>query len=419
MDVSYQRGPNRSYMIMSGEETEGGYEQEMLRQNAVRLLLSFYMVELDQGMQVWYDITRLRSVRDIVRQEGVTFRNLYMVLNSVAAAFSMLSQYLISQTNIVIDPDTLYFDRETPANVRLCYCPLKHDDFGEQLQRFMSFFMEEVDHKKEKITELCYRLYEMCQDPVTLDELVETIRNEMPESEQMTVDTAYVAEPFTPSQNRILSGQCDNGQSEAAAPSQDSEQPHKNESLLQPEPAVVPRKEAKRWDRLSVADRIKNLLEEKFPVLAGVSRKKALKEEEEGKRAHDFTQDFVFDPDTELLQKTVFMRPDSATTDGSQDSAGFQGMLVYDGNGAENNHRITGDSFRIGSQEGENDAVLHSRVVSRHHAMITKEGRDYYIEDLNSTNGTYLNGTLLPYRDRVKLNRMDQIIFADVAYHII
>ena len=109
------------------------------------------------------------------------------------------------------------------------------------------------------------------------------------------------------------------------------------------------------------------------------------------------------------------MRPDE---NGTGDN-GFQGVLVYDGNGAENNHYIKTDSFRIGSQEGENEAVLHSKVVSRHHAMITRTGHDFFLEDLNSTNGTYLNGTLLPYHDRVKLSKMDQIVFADVAYHII
>ena len=92
---------------------------------------------------------------------------------------------------------------------------------------------------------------------------------------------------------------------------------------------------------------------------------------------------------------------------------------MYEGENGEANYQIRTGNFRIGSQEGENEAVLHSKVVSRHHAMITREDGDFFLEDLNSTNGTYLNGKLLPYHDRVKLNRMDQIVFADVAYHIV
>ncbi len=400
MDVSYQRSPNRSYMILSGYESGESYEEEMLRQNAVTLLLSFYMVEIDQGVQVWYDITRLRSIRDIVKQEGVTYENLYMFLNSIATAFSLLSQYLISQQNIVIDPDTVYFDRETSPNVRLCYCPLKHDEYQEQLQNFMSFFMEEVDHKKEQITRLVYSLYEMCQDPVSLDELVDAVRREMPKNTiQEPVLEEIKPEMFTPSEERMISEY-----------SQRQPDPEPDQ-----EPAVIPKKPVNRWDQVSFFHKIKNFFIEKFPVLSKAEKKKQKKEEDEGNRVHDFTQDFVFDPDTELLTKTAFMRPDE---NGTGDN-GFQGVLVYDGKGTENNHYIKTDSFRIGSQEGENEAVLHSKVVSRHHAMITRTGHDFFLEDLNSTNGTYLNGTLLPYHDRVKLSKMDQIVFADVAYHII
>jgi hypothetical protein len=401
MDVSYQRSPNRSYMILSGEESGEGYEEEMLRQNAVTLLLSFYMIELDKGLQVWYDITRLRSVRDIVRQEGVTVENIYMFLNGIATAFSMLSQYLISQKNIIIDPDTVYFDRETPPGVRLCYCPLVHEDYNSQLQGLMSFFMEEVDHEKDQITKLVYELYEMCQDPVSLEELVDAVRRELPEdiNEKAVIKDISFDEPisFSPSKERTIS--------------EYSSDPYEEE------PAVIPKKKAKRWDNMSLGERIKGFFAEKFPVLAKTGKKDRKNQEDQSDAPHDFSQDFVFDPDTDILTKTVFMRPEDENNPTSE--AGFQGVLIYDGKGEEQNHYIKGSSFRIGSQENDNEAVLHSKVVSRHHAMITKSGSSYFIEDLNSTNGTYVNGTLLPYHDKVKLKKMDQIVFADVAYHII
>jgi len=38
------------------------------------------------------------------------------------------------------------------------------------------------------------------------------------------------------------------------------------------------------------------------------------------------------------------------------------------------------------------DLVVPNRQVSRHHAIIRKHGTSYFIEDLGSKNGTYLNG---------------------------
>jgi pSer/pThr/pTyr-binding forkhead associated (FHA) protein len=39
-----------------------------------------------------------------------------------------------------------------------------------------------------------------------------------------------------------------------------------------------------------------------------------------------------------------------------------------------------------------NDICLEDPFASRHHCLIRKEGGQYVIEDLNSTNGTYVNG---------------------------
>lgn len=406
MDVNYQRSPNRSYMILTGEQGEGNYEQEMLRQNAVKLLLSFYMVELNQGIQVWYDITRLRSVKDIVRQEGVTIENLYMVLSSIAAAFSMLSQYLIQDRNILMNPDTVYFDREDPPNVRLCYCPLEHDDFAEQMREFFAFYMDEVDHRKGQVTKLVYRLYEMCQDPVTLEELVDTVRREMPAD----TDPEMEMTDFTPSEERVIS----------IGEETDAERYAQGMDEMQEDAVVIKKRET--HEKKGIREKIYTYLAEKFPVLTRITKKHesgggAI---EQNQAPHDFSRDFVFDPDTELQQKTVFMRQGAGKDEmGRKYEDHFEGLLVYEGDSGETNYQIRTGSFRIGSQEGENEAVLHSKVVSRHHAMITREDGDFFLEDLNSTNGTYLNGKLLPYRDRVKLSRMDQIVFADVAYHIV
>jgi len=42
-----------------------------------------------------------------------------------------------------------------------------------------------------------------------------------------------------------------------------------------------------------------------------------------------------------------------------------------------------------------NDICLEEPFVSRHHCVIKTEGDEYMIEDLNSANGTYVNGELV------------------------
>lgn len=62
--------------------------------------------------------------------------------------------------------------------------------------------------------------------------------------------------------------------------------------------------------------------------------------------------------------------------------------FLTDANGQE--HRLEGPSITIG-RAIENSIVITSKRVSREHARLRREGRRTLLEDLGSTNGTYLN----------------------------
>jgi ABC-type multidrug transport system ATPase subunit/pSer/pThr/pTyr-binding forkhead associated (FHA) protein len=62
----------------------------------------------------------------------------------------------------------------------------------------------------------------------------------------------------------------------------------------------------------------------------------------------------------------------------------------------------------------ENDACIPSPIVSRHHARILREGGRYFIEDLASTNGTFVNGQRV--LGRIPLGSGDRLQFGSFAY---
>jgi predicted component of type VI protein secretion system len=49
------------------------------------------------------------------------------------------------------------------------------------------------------------------------------------------------------------------------------------------------------------------------------------------------------------------------------------------------------DSYIIGREAG-NEIVIEDPQVSRRHATLTRQGATYLLEDIGSTNGTYVNG---------------------------
>lgn len=65
---------------------------------------------------------------------------------------------------------------------------------------------------------------------------------------------------------------------------------------------------------------------------------------------------------------------------------------------------ITKDEFKLGRSEQRADFVIKNNGgVSNVHAAILKQGRSYYIKDFHSTNGTFLNGNVIPESTPVRL----------------
>lgn len=63
---------------------------------------------------------------------------------------------------------------------------------------------------------------------------------------------------------------------------------------------------------------------------------------------------------------------------------------------------IDSDSVIIGRDEDESDIVLPERQISRQHIRIYREGKQYFIEDLNSRNGTWVDNERLQGKQELR-----------------
>jgi len=65
-------------------------------------------------------------------------------------------------------------------------------------------------------------------------------------------------------------------------------------------------------------------------------------------------------------------------------------------------------------RSGDADVRIDDRFASSIHARIYSRGASYYVEDMNSTNGTYLNGAQL--HGEAELSDLDEVKIGDTEF---
>lgn len=363
-------------MIIEGNGYESNYEEQMLRENEVNNLLSFYTIKINQQIQFWYDISGKRSLRDCVEQEGITEEMLEQFFRYMKMAYDKINQYLIQQEHIYLSPDAIYLNKKTSQwFIFLCYCPLQSQSVQMGLQQVIEYFLTMMNPQNENLTKTCYELYET------------SLHEEMCYQTYLDI--------FQDKETNLLSQEAINSQTKACDTIQPSQTDWKDNKKQQEVRSINKnfvdylldwvQKKGREW-RQKIEQMIKSLFPEKVA-----------------------TNDFVFDPSNSIFKPTVLMK---------EEQEQYSGKLEYIGNQEESDYFIKKEIFCIGSMEEGNDAVLHSQAVSRHHARIIRQNGVYYIEDKNSTNGTYVNGSLLAYHETKQLYGLDEIRFGDVCYRI-
>lgn len=85
-------------------------------------------------------------------------------------------------------------------------------------------------------------------------------------------------------------------------------------------------------------------------------------------------------------------------------------------NGMVDKVAITKSNFIIGRLPNYVDYLLESNAIGRAHAEILQREGQYFIKDLNSKNGTFINGFKIHSNKEYEINNEDKVKFADIEY---
>ena len=89
-------------------------------------------------------------------------------------------------------------------------------------------------------------------------------------------------------------------------------------------------------------------------------------------------------------------------------------LIVVFRNKIQQEIKLAKETVRIG-RDPDNEIHIDNPGVSRFHAEVYRQGYPFYIEDMKSTNGTYLNGTFIDWKaalndgDRITIGKHDLV----------
>lgn len=389
MELEYQRNLKNSYMILREEQEEDCYESKVLEQQVCNTLLPMQRMNKDGKVEYWYDVSGKQSLELYLSVHGIEKEFFQIFFIGLSQTLEWIERYLLDETHLVLSVETIFWDADA-QRCSFCYCLSHKEMLTTQIKRLMESILKKINHEKKELVMLVYELYDVTQmEDYTLEELKKVLERTVMEEEDKQ-------EKFS-IQERV-----------------ETEEESREERV-----------ETEKWE-LSETSKEQLSWKQKLQNILSCSKLESLiagKKNQKSKISTSYTEKSSQKMIRKKREQPLYFEPEEEKLGGSHPTVllakkeeGVQGILYYEGHGEQEDIRITNVPFLIGSDADKVQGVIQNDAVSRVHAKITKEGDVYFIEDLNSTNGTFLDRELLNYKVKAGLNPNSKISFANERY---
>ena len=303
-----------------------------------------------------------------------------MLFQGLDTVCRQLQEYMLDESQLILDPEYLYLDLSGKM-VGIAYLPGYHKDIRDSFQELMELLLRRLEHSDKQGAAMAYEMYQLSlQREMSFSDMIrQASRQEMGESQRRYAGRAETAQKYS-------EGAVGNAGENFVKKSEKSRKQFRPVMVHSPAPG---REEVGHFAKIKAYLEGKGLKSD---------RKEAWKSSWK-------------DAEEELPYVTAEEETVTYPTEVLCGGGGAQGILKYQGSGAQQDIAIEKDSFILGNEAGEVDGCITGKSVSRIHARISREDGSYYLEDMNSTNGTYLNGEQLEYRQKEKLTARDRVMF--------
>lgn len=374
LNTEYIRSLNANYerLLLEQKPEEKKYQYCMLSRGGIKGLLPCSLRYIDGEAYLYYDITSRQNIAQLFEKKPVTRQWVMDFLWSMRRVRQEMSRFLLEESNIIWFPQHVYQDLEK-KEFYFIYIPYCRQNTG--FDELMEYLVEHVDYQDEELVEYVYKAYEQyesagetyLQAKIFEDaECLRIVENDNSPEEEKAVETV----------------------------------------ALEREPEIEREEEKQTEETILAAKEKKGLFN------LWENRKKKEKQEKENytrnlqltMTGYAVAEEAVYEE--EDMGRTVYMEQKPVHRETVHRLLSEEGKLLA---------TLEQPSYTIGKKRGEADLVLNDLSISRLHARIVKETDGYYLEDMNSTNGTFKNGLQLQPYEKRKLEEGDEITLGKVT----
>lgn len=452
LKAEYTRRINKSSLIITAENDCQAEKDsiEMFRYNDIPCFLKMEAQRKDADWQFCYDITSRRSLDQLLEYKPLCYRILQSILNSFDQACIQAEDFMISENDILLEPEFIFWDHNT-EHIFYCFLPGNQKDICIQFKTLMEYLLQHVDHKDEQAVQLAYGVYQRVIEERTalhnvLNDKTQFLNIQIPVRQEPASGNQIHARQ-EPDNNRQTQGQqlLDNNksipdwqelnetESTKWIPATENnctdinafeQQQQKNDSAKLP---LIHTEHEKNKNclksKMKKTEKMQESIQsEQTDPVSKIRQKETLRKQASEKLKHMLRKKIYTDKVMYTEEDTVFEADDDEIISSNPtvclipESDHIQNQFIYQGADRSRDFHCPQGKLLLGSDMEESDIYIPFPMVSRVHARIEIDVQGTFLEDMNSTNGTHVNGELLQYREKRMLQKGDIISLAGECY---
>ncbi|TCT11645.1 pSer/pThr/pTyr-binding forkhead associated (FHA) protein [Natranaerovirga pectinivora] len=469
--LSFDRDIHKNYMLFSGNINnfqEEDYQLKMLLNNSITNLLEFNLVCHNEDVKLHYDITSKQSLRDILTKRELTSKEIKKLLERIIDTVENGCNYLLDENNYLICPEYIYINISS-FEPYFCYLPQAQieENMMDKLKDLIEYLMNNASEKDSDAVLLIHRLYKKTKkDDFTFKDLKNILYQKNEKSEITIRDNN---EEKVELREKVAESSIAKSKVVSRAPIKRERVKEDKEILkfstkykiiavfiqvlmlllmyLTVSRKVFVDSVTKELDVVNLVaffvilividlymltkifnskNKIVKIVqvEKEVPIPSSINYSCITLERQsmyDNKNLPSINDEPMHLPIVEKVKNedegTVLLSnnpQEEGTMLLNEEVNDRKASLSYSKGNFIEEININVFPFLIGKLKGQVDYVIDSDTISRLHAKIIYNNNSYYIIDINSRNGTFLNGMRLDSQKEYLLNNGDEIKFCNI-----